>query len=279
MIWRLSNPSLHLPRADGSSLWSRGIIFILISFVSQEMVPTLHSSPTCGLVTPPRLDFFQSVCMPLLNPKRPPLQMYGIRIMVIGLRISGETSKKRKFSNGPLSHTSFLLLYWHKPLTHGFWNLIIVGYSQQTPSVAFSLQFSLLTHRTFSKEFGRSIALKESNLLFGRLPIHASTLWSCPWNCLSLSWCSLCQKDLETHSHLFSICPFVSKLWSEVFEVSQWAPVPSNDTLSWLKSLFINYPFEADKEYLWIRALSQLFCGRFWEERNARIFHENDKSS
>lgn len=46
LLWYGDWNPLHFPRAHGSSLWNREIRYCLISFVSWEMLPPLHSAPT-----------------------------------------------------------------------------------------------------------------------------------------------------------------------------------------------------------------------------------------
>lgn len=74
----------------------------------------------------------------------------------------------------------------------------------------------------------------------------------------------------ETVQHVFFDCPFTKGIWLETFTAFHWSVALPNDTQSWLRSLFIDLPFKATKERLWICIICSVLW-KIWDESNARI--------
>ena len=51
----------------------------------------------------------------------------------------------------------------------------------------------------------------------------------------------------KTQNHVFFECPFVAKIWAIVF----FSFATLLDTISWVRSLFIDHPFKETKRKLW----------------------------
>ena len=93
------------------------------------------------------------------------------------------------------------------------------------------------------------------------------------WN-LNPSWCILCKAAEEDRQHLFSLCPFSSKLWKNV-EVVLDRPLLTLNPAVLCKETY------KTKEKTKIQTIEQHLVAatlwNIWSERNKRIFKGKKK--
>ena len=120
------------------------------------------------------------------------------------------------------------------------------------------------------------------------IPKHAFILWLAvnnklltqdkirKWGSYDLMVCSLCNKDMDSHSHLFFKCEYSEQLWKKVY---QRLDIDCGD-MEW-DDIVIDLAgrFNGNSIRSIIRRLSLAACVYLiWQERNQRIFRDEHRS-
>lgn len=81
-------------------------------------------------------------------------------------------------------------------------------------------------------------------------------------------------EKVNSPSHLFLNCSFVTDRWMKILEAFNWHIVLPNGSLNWSNMLLIDHPFKNAKETLWTSIVVAVF-GRYGTRETLKIFRTN----